>query len=272
VVDTCVASSAFNGKDYSSKTAVDTFLTKTNKTTVFEINFQWLGSGVTHFKIESDDGEVENIHSFNNPMDFAVPYMRTAGLPIRFEARGATNGTTTTMQVICASVVSNGGENPPSDHFSASMASSKSSSNADAIPVLALSLPSSFKGQDNRVVLFPKSVTATGYTSSMIFRVYRNATITGATWVSAGTRSAAQYATSITSCTGGDLIEVLPIFTSTGGGNSALGAGVLPSGFRGLLLSRTAFNASSDNLCVTMQRGSTTNISGFATMSWDEVR
>ena len=129
----------------------------------------------------------------------------TPCLPVRFEiTNSATSASATTFRCICISVTSEGGYNARGISYSAANTSSITISNNTSVDLLAIRL----KAANNRIPVILKNIgiLSTG-TSPMQFLCYFNATITGGTWVSAGTYSAVEYNESITSFTAGELIK-----------------------------------------------------------------
>lgn len=270
VVDDCVESANFNGGEYSSKLAFQAFMSDTTKTTPFEIDFQWLGSGNSSFWLQGQNGRKELLHSFENSLDFDRPYMRTAVLPMRFESQGGAGNTTEqTMGIICCSIVSSGGEAPPETPFFAGMSATSTTDSAVESAVFAIQLKETFQGLDNRVVVFPREITAAVLTAGATFTISRNATIV-TTWTDMPDNSAVQYSENVTSCTGGDTIDGIDLLTASTNQNIWFGAD--RSGFRKLFLSRNAFNTDSDNLCISVKRVSATDSTYKVGIGWGEVR
>jgi len=196
--------------------------------------------------------------------------MRTAVLPMRFESQGGAGHTTEqTMGIICCSVVSSGGEAPPEQPFFAGMSATGTTTDANEKAIFAIHLKEKFQGLDNRVVVFPREITAAVLTAGATFTVSRNATIVS-TWTDMPENSSVQYSENVTSCTGGDTIEIIDLLTASTNQNTGFSSA--RSGFRKLLLSRNAFNTGSDNLCISVKRISATDSTYKVGIGWGEVR
>lgn len=66
----------------------------------------YVGRVLVAFDIE---GELVPVHQFTHANEIAYPYMAKAGLPVRYEVTADDTAADVTMQAICASVISEGG-------------------------------------------------------------------------------------------------------------------------------------------------------------------
>jgi hypothetical protein len=108
-VDTIVASSAFNiTGDFNGFSDVYDF----TKATIFWINFEWLGVGSCQFGIV-EDGEFQPLHQFDHAGVTDVVYMTMPNLPIRYEIDNDGTGAAASMDCICSTVISEGGDEFP---------------------------------------------------------------------------------------------------------------------------------------------------------------
>jgi hypothetical protein len=85
-------------------------LTKFNYTMIYQIDFQWLGSGIIRYFIHFN-GKPILIHIMPNTYN-TVPYMKSGDLPIRYEIQKNTNNTNIgEMRHICSSIQIESGYN-----------------------------------------------------------------------------------------------------------------------------------------------------------------
>lgn len=148
------------------------------KTQILFIDMEWLGVGTVRcgFII---NGQYIVCHTFNNANSQTAVYMQTAILPIRYEITntGAT-ASSSTLNQICSTVISEGGYGELSRTFVARLAT-KTNIGTTFEPIVSIRLNSSYLGAvviPSGVAFFPED---TGYYNVALIR---NATLTGATW------------------------------------------------------------------------------------------
>jgi hypothetical protein len=95
---------AMDGKGPSKQTV------NWNATQIFVMDFEWLGVGSVRFGLVID-GNVYYVHRINNANTQTSVYMRNSNHPLRYEIRSL--GGSGTLQEICATVNSEGGEYAP---------------------------------------------------------------------------------------------------------------------------------------------------------------
>jgi len=108
VVDTKVAKANWNGDtlDGNGNSGVTLDVTKTQ---LFFIDIEWLGVGSVRCGFIVD-GKYILAHTFHNANVNSTVYMTTPNLPIRYELENTdTTASASSMKVICASVMSEGG-------------------------------------------------------------------------------------------------------------------------------------------------------------------
>jgi hypothetical protein len=76
------------------------------KSTIFWINYEWLGVGSAQLGVVIN-GEYVPLHQFNHAGESTEVYMSNPNLPVRYEITSTTG--TSSMDAICASVISEGG-------------------------------------------------------------------------------------------------------------------------------------------------------------------
>lgn len=178
------------------------------KTQLMFIDFQWLGVGRIRFGFVHDGCFITANEVFNsNRLD--TVYIRNPALPVRAEisvASPAAEGAPLTMDLICATVISEGGYNETGiDHSIVSSIRTTAAVLGTTMPVLCIALTPTFHGQPNRMLvrLVAASVFAIDHNLSFtILRVPSISDIVGGTWVAHNENSSGvQYNTSATSIT-----------------------------------------------------------------------
>ena len=93
----------FDGTGPSGKTVDWT------KTQIFVINYEWLGVGNVIFGLVID-GILYPGHQINNANNLTEVYMSSPNLPLRYEIENDGTGGAASMDAICSSIISEGGE------------------------------------------------------------------------------------------------------------------------------------------------------------------
>ena len=177
------------------------------KLTIYWIDFQWLGAGRVRFGTLIN-GQRITCHAtrFKN-IGSSAPYMRSGTLPVRFHQHNKdVTASTSEMRVVCCAVSCEGDfspryrsfspdfELPPveiTSHQSQTMFSARTKRN--------------FKGEENRGVILPKTITAYVFGDSPVgFRLVKNGELTDDTWtLDVGPNSITEVDATATDITGG---------------------------------------------------------------------
>jgi hypothetical protein len=215
-----VIRSATNGTGSISETRVkqsdwnvNTLLTgdvtlDTSKTQLFYTDFQWLAVGRVRcgFVIK---GVTVICHVFDHTNVLNVAYMQNPNLPVRCEIQNSLT-TSSYMEQICSTVVSEGGYSEAGKAFSISNESFRSLGSASLLPVLAIRLKNTVGGLPNRS--FIRLQQASVFTDQQTVRytltkLPSGSTLTtGSAWVSVDSLSTVEYNTSATAYTGGQIL------------------------------------------------------------------
>ena len=107
-VDTVVAQADWN-VDKMDGTGESLITLDFTKTQILVIDFEWLGVGRVRYGFVVN-GEIFYCHYLNNANILDLAYMSTPNLPIRYEISNSGTGLTSTLEHICSSVVSEGGQ------------------------------------------------------------------------------------------------------------------------------------------------------------------
>lgn len=264
-VETVVSQAQWNGDrmDGTTQSGLVLDITKGN---IYEIQFQWLGVGVVRFFI---NGVL--VHEMSHPNLLAVPYMKTADLPLTWEVINTGASEVASMTVVCGNVTVESGEEPPLFTHS-HVVGPVSTTDANEKPVFSIRLASLINGVDNREIVLPDALavdnSATVAQSTAIIIVRQNATLTNATFASAhGGESGVEIDTAATAVSGGEVVArfAVPITDSRTLDFSRY--------FRrnAKKLLRNAYTGVSDTLTISVQRQTAQNTTVSVTLVWNEV-
>jgi hypothetical protein len=262
-VDTRVAQSAWNGDrlDGSGGATNPSEVTlDISKSQIFAADIEWLSVGSVRFYI-FNEGVPILVHTVHNANNIAVPYMRRATLPLRYEI--STDGTNAgKMRAICCTVISEGGFNPRGKIYSNDNNTTPISVSGSLIPVFSLKLSDA----RNRVTINPVGIeTVTSSNALYHYEIWIGASLTGASWTSAGTNSAAEYDVSASAITTTGAVRIdSGYFTQTKSG--------LVTNFENTLLVSSDIAGTSDILslaCIKIGGGSADVYTAVQWQEWE---
>jgi len=150
-----------------------------SKSQVLVFDLQWLGHGRVRVGFVVD-GQVFYAHEFLNANSLAVPYMKTANLPVRWESVG--NGVAT-MYATCVSVQSEGGaERYLAYHFGYHRASVTAGSGSQTY-AFSIRPKATFNSITNRSMIRPRlfDCVVTGV-NSVLVEIYYGTAVATPTW------------------------------------------------------------------------------------------
>ena len=273
VVNTSVAQPSWNVDkfDGTGPSGVTLDLTKTQ---IFFIDIEWLGVGSvrTGFVI---NGIFYTAHIFNNANVQTLVYMTTAILPLRYyiEATGTVTGTPY-LQMICSSVISEGGYEQVGQPYFASKGTNTTVTTS-YVPIVSIRINVTYAG----AIVIPAGVnfisTATG-TNYYTLALVKNATLTGATWATSMADTQVEVDTAATAMTAPttDQIFQLDYLATSSQARGSLDAPTgynydLQVGFAASLTNANGFASTSDTytLCAKVQSGTATGIGSI--QFWD---
>lgn len=238
------------------------------KAQILFIDIEWLGLGTVRcgFVI---NGQLIHCHSFHHANVVDAPYMTTACLPIRAEITNtAETANSSTLKMVCATVISEGGYELRGKQRTAGQeplaASNYNLATAGTYyPVVSIRL----KSDKLDGIVLPKEVALVGTTQSDFrYKVVDGATITGGTWVSAGTGSDVEYNITGTSMSGG--IDLWSSFLISTGGQSPIAQ--LDSGTFKYQLERNSFTSTPSTFTLAVAAKSNSD-KVIGSISWEEV-
>lgn len=273
VVDTKVSQANWNvdtllGAVNSSPSQLTLDLTKTQ---ILFTDIEWLGVGSVRMGFVIN-GKFIHCHTWNHANVLNAPYMQTACLPIRAEIENTgTTASSSTLKVICASVISEGGYEPKGLPRAVSMpiTSPKDIPTAGTfVPMISIRL----KDARADAVCFLRTVEFFGLTNNTSYRwkLTKGCTLTGASWQDPGADSPIEYDVTATALSGGRDLRVEYLNVSSGAG-AAL-AQIDPTDIYRYQLERNSFAASDKGVIFTLSAtGSSNGNDGVGAISWEEV-
>lgn len=211
-------------------------------------------------------GKIIPVHVFAHANVEAYPYIQYASLPVRYEV--GTTSAAVSMDAICASVISEGGE-PLSDVSGRTFSASNGTTTIGVTtrrPVLSIRAKQQLNSINNVGLLAPIECSALVTTNNAYVELVRNGTLTGASFASVSTLSLAESDVAATAISGGQVVASFNIPAS------AQTRAQADKGLLGkLLLSYSHLLSTADTLSVvaTSHTG-TANVS--AGIGWKEIR
>ncbi|CAB4134685.1 hypothetical protein UFOVP274_40 [uncultured Caudovirales phage] len=259
-----VPQSSWNG-DKLDGTGASGITLDASKAQILWMDFEWLGVGSVRcgFII---DGTYIVCHTFNNANSITSVYMTTAILPVRYEITNTSaTAAASSMKQICCSVVSEAGfEESSADHV-VRRTTALATIGTTFLPLISFRLNSSALGAvvlPNRIQVLP--TTSQNYEVALV----KNATLTGASWVSAPDDSNVQYDITSSAVSGGTIVQTDYVTSSGSGGTRGLSA---PSGYNWDLQLGASLAGVSDILTVQIRTvsGATTGDAVGSITYWD---
>lgn len=169
---------------------------------------------------------------------------------------------------VCATVKSEGGRDLgdiPGITRAADTGVSPITVSSTEIPLLSFRPKLTLNSLANYALVYPSDLIGYATGNDAIMRVYKNATLTGASWTSRGAASVVEFDISATAFTGGELIGSIPLPAS----NQSPGVGY-PTIRSPLSLNYAGDD--SDIITITMVRFGTGDASAWASASWTEIK
>jgi len=236
------------------------------KAQIFWTDIEWLGVGSVRcgFVI---DGQFIHCHTFHHANETTTTYMTTACLPVRYEIENTgTEGSSATLKQICTSVISEGGyevRGAPRSYGQEPTESRELTTAGTYYPVVSLRLKST--QLDGIAVL--RDITIAALNQALYkYKIVTGATLTGASFTSAGNDSCVEYDANNSTTMAGGTTLVSGMYNSTN--QSAAGVNLDGDLFK-FQLERNGLSNTATTLTLAMaSRTSTSNV--VATMDWQE--
>jgi hypothetical protein len=151
---------------------------------VYEIDYQWLGFGRIEFKIENQEtGMFELLHVLKYPNTATVPSLENPTLHVRAEVENTTNDTDITLKTPSAMAFREGLYFPVVDPLTLTRSFEGIATISTEVPILSIRTVTTYQGKDAHLHIVPAVISlVTDGTKSVIFRLYRNVSLTGASF------------------------------------------------------------------------------------------
>jgi hypothetical protein len=240
-----------------------------SKAQISFFDVEWLGLGTVRcgFVI---NGQLIHCHSFHHANLITSTYMTTACLPVRYEIKnnGGATATASTMKQVCSTVISEGGYElfGAQQSIGTTIGVPKALATAGTYyPVVSIRLKST--ALDAIIILTALSMMGVGNGVNFAWRVTAGATVTTASWTTAGADSAVEYTLIGTAVTGGRILASGFINSSNQGSPTI---DILKEALFKFQLERNGLTSTPVALTLEVAAG-TANESVYASMDWEEV-
>ena len=238
------------------------------KTQIFWCDIEWLGVGTVRcgFVI---NGQYIHCHSFHHANLIDTTYMTTACLPLRAEIENTNSmANNATMNLICASVMSEGGYELRGRNRTAGHLPNSSYTLATAgvfYPVVSIRL----KAETPDAIVIPKNIALLGLSGNgtrLAYKLIENANVGNGTWVSSGSDSAVQYNITANSLTGGTEFDQGYVYVSQ---QSSFSLTLTDDIFR-MQLNRNSFSNTNSTFTLAVA-GAGSNDTCIGAINWMEI-
>ena len=240
-----------------------------SKTQILWMDIEWLGVGDIRVGFVVDGGFVL-AHTFHNDNEQTTTYMTTAILPIRYEIENTgTTASASTMKQICSTVISEGGfelsgfqrviGTPITSVYTLTTAGTY-------YPLVSLRLKST--ALDDIVILSAISLLGSSNVGvNYNWKLVTNDTITGGTWVSAGSSSTIEYNITGTGTSGGETLASGYTSSTT---QSSQSVDIFKEALFKFQLERNSFTSTPYTLSLVVA-ADTNSAKIFGSMDWEEI-
>lgn len=258
----------FDGTANSFATAVGHGGLDTTKTNIFWTDIEWLGVGDVRCGFVVD-GLMVPAHIFHNDNIRTEPYMTTACLPIRYEIfNTGTTANNSTLKQICSTILSEGGYELQGRPRTVGHGANTGYDLASAdtwYPIACIRL----KSERQDAIVIPKDIhigAASASGSVIKYKIVVGASVSGGTWLSAGSDSSVQYNINAASFSGGnDFVSGFVTVTNQASSPVSLGDGVFK-----YQLERNSFNSTNSVFMIAVQT-SKAGDDVYGAIDWEEV-
>lgn len=275
IITTSITQSSWN-IDKMNGTGISGLKLDWTKTQLFVIDMEWLGVGRVRFGFYAY-GQIQYCHEILNLNSISFgPYTFNINLPVRYELKGNSAGTTGAMIQICSTVISEGGYTPIGRPFSVSILDvSAPGSIATIQPIFFLRGGNSYGNYYHQQILptditiASTSVSDIGIVRLILYLPINNTPISNTvTWQDANTNlSVAQYGISGTVTSTNSII----VHQSTFSGRGSVSFSNLGNIFTDLLQITSDINNNSAILEVNVQGTFGGSSKLYASLSWTEI-
>lgn len=157
------------------------------KAQIFAFDLQYLGVGRVRCYVDID-GQLIKVHEIKNANNINQVYWQTPHLPCSYEIENISSATGDSFSQICSAIYTEGSLPSPSVKKSISNElTGIVAANGVQTHVLSIRPAALFKGRANKGMIVPLYITLyNAGTSSVVYHLLENATLTTPTWVAQG--------------------------------------------------------------------------------------
>jgi hypothetical protein len=265
-------------KDTCDGNGKSQFNLNSTKTQLFVSDFQWLGVGRVRAGFVHN-GETIIAHEFYNSNHKDTVYWSNPSLPVRAEVRNYSNTIgTTSMDQICASIISEGGGDEVGIDFDVRTDSRTVGANG-SLPMIAIRLKTGINGFINRAFDTLGQLSIITVNQNIAWEVWRltgSSSILGGSWVSANNLSATEYNIGATGYnpSGGYRFDAGFALAGGVGAGAYQGADAVnkPSESRQSYIAQNIEGTDSNVFALVAVNLTSTQTNCFANMQWREVK
>lgn len=266
-------------KDMCNGSGISEFDLLSDKTQLFVSDFQWLGVGRVRAGFVHN-GETVIAHEFYNSNHKDTVYWSNPSLPIRAEVKNYSSAIgTTSMDQICASVISEGGDPLAGVDFDVRTTGPRSVAGNSSLPMIAIRMKTGYNGFPNRAFNQLGQLSIITEDSNVAWEVWRltgSASIIGGSWADVNSESATQYNISPTgyNTNGGYRFDAGFALAGGLGAGSYQGADKVdtPSESRKSYIAQNIESTDSNVFVLTATNLTSTATDCFASMQWREIK
>jgi hypothetical protein len=270
IVETPVTQNSWNG-DKLDGTGPSGLTLDLTKAQILWMDLEWLGVGSVRVGFVIN-GQFIVCHTFNHANLITSTYITTASLPLRYEIFN-TAGTTgaSTFKQICSTVISEGGYELRGKQQSVGTPITTPRTFAVAgtyVPIVGIRLKTT--RLDAIVIITAISLIGLGNGKNYQWRVLNGGvSVSGGSWVSAGTDSAVEYNLTGTSASGGRVLASGYVNSSNQGSPSI---NILKQALFSNQLERDGLSGTPYELVIEMALDTAGGLQGaYASMDWEEI-
>lgn len=241
-----------------------------SKAQILFMDIEWLGVGSVRMGFVIN-GQFLHCHTFHHANSVTAPYMGTACLPVRCEIENTgVTASSSTLKVICTSVISEGGFEPKGQIRTAGLplGSPKDIPTAGTfVPIISIRLQDTYPD----AIAFIRSIQFFGATNNTNYRykLVSGATLTGASWTQVAD-SAIEYDITATAMSGG--IDRRIEYVNVAAGSGAQVSQIDPSDMFKFQLERNPFAVSDKGTIFTLcATGASNGNDALGAIQWEEV-
>lgn len=272
VVETKIEQTTWN-IDPLDGTGISGITLDLTKAQILFTDIEWLGVGSVRMGFVID-GQMIPVHTFHHANSAESTYMATACLPVRAEIEntGITDSAST-LKVICASVISEGGYELRGKSMAIGMniASPKDIPTAGTFtPIISIRL----KDANSDAIVIPRFIDFFAISNNTRYRykVVVGGTLTGASWTSAGINSSVEYDTTATAITGGTDVYMGYVNISAGEGGTTVDLSAVGGNLFKYQLERNSFLSSDKGIALSLvATGASNGDDAIGAIGWEEV-